>query len=79
MGEVTDSLGGGQVVRVSTLVVGDTIRDPKRRKQILIVEDTGNPVFARGLARGETSRHVFLDVNSSVEKVTNATTENSVL
>ena len=59
---------GGRTVKVSSLVVGNQIRDNRKRDRILVVESLGSPVFAKGLY--EPEHHVFLDVNSFVELVT---------
>jgi len=79
MGEMTKGLSGGSMVLASTLSVGDTIRDSKLRKRIMIVEEAGNEVFVRGLESGQTGQHRFIKGNEMVEKVTNASTPDSVL
>lgn len=67
--------GGGREVKASTLVVGNTIRDPKRIDRILIVEETGTQIYCRGYEAKDTGKHVFLSPDTYVTLVTQASTE----
>ena len=70
---------GGQTVKVNTLNRGDYIRDPRKRSRILVLIETGATYYARGLDEDDVKKHIFLLPDQSVEKVTNVTTETSVL
>lgn len=76
MSETTYS--GGSLVKASTLQVGDLIRNPRNKEMIMKVEEAGALIFARGLEKGNTGKHIFLGGDNQVIKVTNATTENSI-
>ena len=65
----------GESVKASSLSLGQYIRDPRNRSRILIVEETGTQVFARGLTKDTSKFHVFLSNDSFVERVTNPTGE----
>ena len=67
--------GGGTEVKASTLVTGDTIRDPKRKDRIMIVEEIGNQIFVRGYEQADTKYHAYIDSNLTVIKVTQASTD----
>ena len=67
--------GGGQEVKAHTLVVGDTIRDNRMRGRIMIVEETGNQIYIRGLSDANKKCHRFISPDETVIKVTNASTE----
>lgn len=67
--------GGGLDVKASTLGVGDTIRDPRNKERILIVESLGSQIFARGFEGNKRQYHIYLNADQIVTKVTNASTE----
>lgn len=69
---------GGVLVKASTLIRGDTIRDPRKKDRILIVQETGATIFARGLESSQKNHHIFLDKEAMVVRVTNATTETTI-
>ena len=67
----TRPYSGGQSVKVSTLSVGDYVRDPKRSDRIMVVVDVGNPVFIQGNEVKDKKYHRWVSVNDSIIKVTN--------
>lgn len=67
-----------EFVKASQLVVGEYIRDPRNVSKVMIVEDIGTQVFARGILKTTSKRHVFLDKETVVERVVSVTTENVV-
>lgn len=69
------TFSGGAEVKASTLQVGDTIRNPKNKEMIMIVEETGNQIYIRGYEQDNTKYHKFLDSNQMVIKVTQADTD----
>ena len=70
---------GGQQVKASTLNRGDYVRDPKRTDRVMVVVETGSTIFIRGLDEEDIEKHRFLSPDQFVIKVTNCTTETSVL
>ena len=72
------TFGGGVIVKASTLVVGDTIRDPRKRNRVLVVESLGSQIFARGYEQSEMEQHRYFSLDEYVIKVTQASTESSV-
>ena len=69
--------GGGQEVKARTLVVGDYIRSNKKRDRILIIEEIGNQIFARGLDKLDKNYFEFIQGDVTVIKVTNVLTDSS--
>lgn len=66
--------GGGRQVKTSELAVGDTIRDPRNPKRILIVESLGSQIFARGYEGSKRKYHATLQPEQYVTLVTGAET-----
>lgn len=66
------TFGGGTEVQASTLIIGDTVRNPRKPQMVMIVEEIGNQIYIRGLLAINTKYHMFLHPNQLVIKVTNA-------
>ena len=69
---------GGQTVKASTLRSGDFVRDPRKADRILVVQETGSIVFARGYSADDAKYHHYFSLNDDAVKITNPTTENVV-
>ena len=65
----------GQMVKASSLSLGNYVRDPRRRDRILQVKETGSSVFAQGITEKTSKYHRFFSNDDVVEQVTNPTTE----
>ena len=65
---------GGVTVKASDLVLGDYIRDPRKAKRIMQVQELGTQIYA--ICITEAKKHIFLNRNQFVTKVTDVTTEN---
>ena len=66
--------GGGTNVKASTLVIGDTIRDPRKKDRILIVESLDSNIFVRGYEKDNKDHFLFINPENIVCKVTKAET-----
>lgn len=71
------TFGGGVSVKASSLLPGNFIRDPRRKERILVVEDVGNVIFARGLDKEDKDCFKYISCDSEVTKVTDAITDTS--
>lgn len=75
---MSNTFHGGNSVKASTLVVGDTIRHPRMQNIILVIESTGSQIYARGYEQANTKDHIFISPDSIVIKVTNASTDTTL-
>jgi len=71
---MTFTHSGGRQVKASELSVGDTIRDPRNPRRILVVESLGGQIFARGYEKSKRKNHVTLQPEQGVILVTGAET-----
>ena len=72
---MTTTYNGGREVKASELSVGQTIRDPRNPKRILIVESIGGQIFARGYESAKRKYHATLQPEQPVTLVTKTETE----
>lgn len=72
----SETLGGGSDVKVSTLSVGNYIRDPKKASRIMkVIDKDPTQILCQGIEAEDAGEHRWISCNSTVTKVTNVSTE----